>query len=99
MKIAVIGTGYVGLVSGTCFAEWGHDVVCVDKNADKISRINNGQLPIYEPDLDILVARNREADRLSFTCDLASAITNAQVVFIAVGTPSRVGQGDASTLR
>ncbi|MBN9233619.1 MULTISPECIES: UDP-glucose dehydrogenase family protein [Phyllobacteriaceae] len=95
MKIAVIGTGYVGLVSGTCFAEWGHDVVCVDKNADKISRINNGQLPIYEPDLDILVARNREADRLSFTCDLASAITNAQVVFIAVGTPSRVGQGDA----
>lgn len=95
MKIAVIGTGYVGLVSGTCFAEWGHDVVCVDKNAEKISSINKGQLPIYEPDLDILVARNSEADRLSFTCDLAAAITNAQVVFIAVGTPSRVGQGDA----
>lgn len=95
MKIAVIGTGYVGLVSGTCFAEWGHEVICLDKNADKIAGLAKGRLPIYEPDLDEMVARNQAAGRLSFTCDLAGAVTNAQVVFIAVGTPSRAGQGDA----
>ncbi|PLP56374.1 UDP-glucose 6-dehydrogenase [Mesorhizobium loti] len=95
MKIAVVGTGYVGLVSGTCFAEWGHEVICVDKNADKISGLVKGRLPIYEPDLDKMVARNQAAGRLAFTCDLAAAVTNAQVVFIAVGTPSRAGQGDA----
>lgn len=95
MKIAVIGTGYVGLVSGTCFAEWGHEVVCVDKNSDKIAGLKKGRLPIYEPDLDKMVARNHAAGRLSFTCDLVAAVTNAQVVFIAVGTPSRPGQGDA----
>lgn len=95
MKIAVIGTGYVGLVSGTCFAEWGHEVICVDKNADKISGLAKGRLPIYEPDLDKMVARNQSAGRLSFTCNLAHAVTNAQLVFIAVGTPSRPGQGDA----
>jgi UDPglucose 6-dehydrogenase len=95
MKIAVIGTGYVGLVSGTCFAEWGNSVVCVDKNLDKIAGLNQGRLPIYEPGLDTLVQRNKEAGRLSFTSDLAAALRGAEVVFIAVGTPPRPGFGDA----
>jgi UDPglucose 6-dehydrogenase len=95
MKIAVIGTGYVGLVSGTCFAEWGNEVVCVDKNAQKIQGLNSGKLPIYEPGLDELVARNAGAGRLSFTCDLAEAVRSAAVVLIAVGTPSRPSHGDA----
>ncbi|PRD41256.1 UDP-glucose 6-dehydrogenase [Phyllobacterium phragmitis] len=95
MKIAVIGTGYVGLVSGTCFAEWGNHVVYVDNNAEKIARLNQGELPIYEPGLDELVTRNRNAGRLSFTCNLAAAVEDAEVVFIAVGTPARVGHGDA----
>lgn len=95
MKIAVIGTGYVGLVSGTCFAEWGNNVVCVDKNLDKIAGLNQGRLPIYEPGLDTLVQRNREAGRLSFTSDLPAAVRGAEVVFIAVGTPPRPGFGDA----
>ncbi|AZN98275.1 UDP-glucose/GDP-mannose dehydrogenase family protein [Mesorhizobium sp. M9A.F.Ca.ET.002.03.1.2] len=95
MKIAMIGTGYVGLVSGTCFAEWGNEVVCVDKNADKIRQLEQGKLPIYEPGLDRLVRCNHAAGRLSFTTDLAAALSNAEIVFIAVGTPPRPGIGDA----
>jgi len=95
MKIAMVGTGYVGLVSGACFSEFGWDVVCVDNNADKITMLENGQMPIYEPGLDDLVDRNVAAGRLSFTTDLASAVKTADAVFIAVGTPSRCGDGHA----
>lgn len=95
MKIAIIGTGYVGLVSGTCFAAWGHEVVCVDKNARKIEELERGILPIYEPGLDALVERNCAEGRLRFTCDLTDAVCGAAVVFIAVGTPSRADHGDA----
>ena len=95
MKIAVIGTGYVGLVSGTCFAAWGNEVVCVDKNAQKINGLERGVVPIYEPGLDELVECNTAAGRLSFTCDLEKAVKGASVVFIAVGTPPRAGHGDA----
>ncbi|EHK54234.1 UDP-glucose dehydrogenase family protein [Allomesorhizobium alhagi] len=95
MKIAMIGTGYVGLVSGTCFAEWGNRVVCVDKNAEKIEQLKQGKLPIYEPGLDKLVERNQIAERLSFTTDLTSAVKGADLIFIAVGTPPRLGSGDA----
>ncbi len=95
MKIAVIGSGYVGLVSGTCFSEFGHDVTCVDKDQRKIDALNKGQIPIYEPGLDGLVARNKEAGRLHFTTDLADAMKGAKAVFIAVGTPSRRGDGHA----
>lgn len=95
MKIAVIGTGYVGLVSGTCFAAWGHEVVCVDKNARKIAVLERGILPIYEPGLDELVERNCAEGRLRFTCNLAEAVRGAEMVFIAVGTPPRAGHGDA----
>jgi UDPglucose 6-dehydrogenase len=95
MKIAMIGTGYVGLVSGVCFSDFGHDVVCVDKNEDKIAKLQNGEVPIYEPGLDELMARNVEAGRLSFTCDMAAAMEGAEAVFIAVGTPTRRGDGHA----
>lgn len=95
MKIAVIGTGYVGLVSGTCFAEWGHEVVCVDKDAQKIAGLKRAILPIYEPGLDELVANHSAAGRLSFTCNLVEALKGAAVVLIAVGTPARPGHGDA----
>ncbi|MCX5517445.1 UDP-glucose/GDP-mannose dehydrogenase family protein [Kaistia defluvii] len=95
MKIAVIGTGYVGLVSGTCFAAWGHEVVCVDKDAQKIAGLKRGVLPIYEPGLDDLVARNAGAGRLGFTCHLAEALKGAAIVLIAVGTPTRANHGDA----
>lgn len=95
MKIAVIGTGYVGLVSGACFSEFGHIVTCVDKDASKIDRLLKGEIPIYEPGLDGLVARNSDAGRLFFTTDLASAMDGAEAVFIAVGTPSRRGDGHA----
>jgi len=95
MKIAMVGTGYVGLVSGACFSEFGWDVVCVDNNSEKISMLENGQMPIYEPGLDDLVERNVAAGRLSFTTDLASAVKTADAVFIAVGTPSRRGDGHA----
>ncbi len=91
----MIGTGYVGLVSGACFSEFGHDVVCVDKDAGKIESLKRGEIPIYEPGLDTLVARNVAAGRLSFTTDLAQAIKKAEAVFIAVGTPSRRGDGEA----
>ena len=95
MKIAVIGTGYVGLVSGTCFSEFGFDVTCVDNDQAKIDLIQNGTMPIYEPGLEELVARNVGASRLHFTTDLASAVAVADAVFIAVGTPTRRGDGHA----
>lgn len=95
MKVAMIGTGYVGLVSGTCFAEFGHDVVCVDKDASKIERLEKGEIPIFEPGLDALVESNVDAGRLSFSTNLATAIKGAEAIFIAVGTPSRRGDGHA----
>jgi len=95
MRIAIIGSGYVGLVSGTCFSEFGHEVVCVDKDSSKIDALKNGVIPIYEPGLDTMVARNMDAGRLHFTTDLAEAMKNAAAVFIAVGTPSRRGDGHA----
>ncbi len=95
MRIAMIGTGYVGLVSGVCFSDFGHDVVCVDKDASKIERLEQGEIPIYEPGLDTLLAKNVEAGRLSFTLDLAEALDGCDAVFIAVGTPTRRGDGHA----
>jgi UDPglucose 6-dehydrogenase len=95
MRIAMIGTGYVGLVSGACFSEFGVSVTCVDKDADKIARLQRGEVPIYEPGLDQLVAVNKAAGRLNFTTDLAAALDGADAVFIAVGTPSRRGDGHA----
>lgn len=95
MKITVIGTGYVGLVSGACLAQTGHEVTCVDKIEQKISNLKQGIIPIYEPGLDKLVAENRNAGRLHFSTDLADAIKDAQVIMIAVGTPCRVNDGCA----
>ncbi|MEH6487291.1 UDP-glucose/GDP-mannose dehydrogenase family protein [Hyphomonas oceanitis] len=95
MRVAMIGTGYVGLVSGACFADFGHIVTCVDKDASKIERLKNGIMPIYEPGLDALVASNVEEERLFFTTEAAEAIKDADAVFIAVGTPSRRGDGHA----
>ncbi|WP_343079104.1 UDP-glucose/GDP-mannose dehydrogenase family protein [Ostreiculturibacter nitratireducens] len=95
MKIAVIGTGYVGLVSGVCFSDFGHEVVCVDKNPEKISMLEAGRIPIYEPGLDALLSTNVEAGRLSFTTDLRAAVDGAEAIFIAVGTPTRRGDGHA----
>ena len=95
MNIALIGAGYVGLVSCACFAEFGSPVTCVDLNADKIERLRRGEIPIYEPGLDDLVARGQKSDRLRFTTDLASAVAEADAVFLAVGTPSRRGDGPA----
>jgi len=95
MRIAVIGTGYVGLVSGACFSEFGVSVVCVDKEEAKIARLRRGEMPIYEPGLNALVAANVAAGRLSFTTELAAAVGGADAVFIAVGTPSRRGDGHA----
>jgi UDPglucose 6-dehydrogenase len=95
MRIAMIGTGYVGLVSGACFSEFGVTVTCVDKDAGKIDRLNRGEIPIYEPGLDELVAKNVKAGRLNFSLDLASSVADADAVFIAVGTPSRRGDGHA----
>ena len=95
MRIAMIGSGYVGLVSGACFAQFGHDVVCVDKDAAKIERLRKGEIPIYEPGLDRLVADNMRAGRLMFGTALADAVGNADAVFIAVGTPTRRGDGHA----
>ncbi len=95
MRIAVIGTGYVGLVSGACFSEFGVSVTCVDKDAGKIARLKAGEIPIYEPGLDQLVQSNARAGRLAFTTDLAEAVAGVDAVFIAVGTPSRRGDGHA----
>ena len=95
MHVAVVGTGYVGLVSGACFSEFGHNVICVDKDENKIAGLKQGEMPIYEPGLQKLVEGNAEAGRLSFTTDLAEAVKDADAVFIAVGTPSRRGDGHA----
>lgn len=95
MRIVMIGSGYVGLVSGACFADFGHAVVCVDKDAGKIEKLKAGGIPIYEPGLDDLVAKNVAAGRLSFTTDLAGPVGEAEVVFIGVGTPTRRGDGHA----
>jgi UDPglucose 6-dehydrogenase len=95
MRIAMIGSGYVGLVSGACFAQFGHDVVCIDKEADKIARLKRGQIPIYEPGLERLVSDNARAGRLDFSTNLADAVRKADAVFIAVGTPTRRGEGHA----
>ena len=95
MRVAMIGTGYVGLVSGACFADFGHVVTCIDKDASKIERLEKGEIPIFEPGLDDLVARNVREGRLFFTIDGAEAIRQADAVFIAVGTPSRRGDGHA----
>lgn len=95
MRVAMIGTGYVGLVSGACFSEFGHSIVCVDKNPDRISSLERGEIPIFEPGLDDLVARNVKEGRLTFTQDITSAVQGSDAVFIAVGTPSRRGDGEA----
>lgn len=95
MRVVMVGTGYVGLVSGVCFADFGHDVICVDKDPAKIETLNTGGVPIYEPGLKSIVSRNVGAGRLSFTTDLPKAMAGAEAVFIAVGTPSRRGDGFA----
>ncbi len=95
MKITMIGSGYVGLVSGACFADFGHEIVCVDLDQAKIDALQGGKVPIYEPGLAALIDRNAKAGRISFTTDLAPAVARADVVFIAVGTPSRRGDGHA----
>ncbi|MDH7974211.1 UDP-glucose/GDP-mannose dehydrogenase family protein [Sphingomonas sp. AR_OL41] len=95
MRITMIGSGYVGLVSGACFSDFGHDVICVDKDQGKIAALEVGRMPIYEPGLDTLVATNVAAGRLTFTTDLKAAVAGADAVFIAVGTPSRRGDGHA----
>src|SRR6201747_2864514 len=95
MRIAMIGTGYVGLVSGACFADFGHQVTCVDKDGDKIASLRRGEIPIFEPGLDALVAANSKAGRLDFATDLSAPVAEADAVFIAVGTPSRRGDGHA----
>src|SRR5581483_566584 len=95
MRVAMIGTGYVGLVSGACFADFGHDVTCVDKDKGKIDALHRGEMPIYEPGLSDLVATNARAGRLKFSGELAPAVKSADAVFIAVGTPSRRGDGHA----
>src|SRR5262245_2761968 len=95
MRVAMIGTGYVGLVSGACFADFGHHVICVDKDDGKIAALQRGEMPIYEPGLDGVVASNVRAGRLSFTTDLVKSVGSAEAIFIAVGTPSRRGDGHA----
>src|SRR5436189_2399990 len=95
MQVTIIGTGYVGLVSGACIADFGHQVTCVDKDSIKISALNAGEIPIYEPGLDAIVQSNVRQGRLSFTAELSEALDEADAVFIAVGTPSRRGDGYA----
>ena len=95
MRVAMIGTGYVGLVSGACFSEFGTDVICVDKDETKIARLEDGIMPIYEPGLDVLAENNVKAGRLKFTTDLKVGVKDADAVFIAVGTPTRRGDGHA----
>ena len=95
MHIAMIGSGYVGLVSGACLADFGHNVVCVDKDAERISALNRGDVPIFEPGLNDLIVSNTRQGRLAFASELAPAVAAAGAVFIAVGTPSRRGDGHA----
>src|SRR5918992_1541412 len=95
MRIAVIGTGYVGLVSGACFADFGHHVTCVDLSEERVAMLRRGEIPIFEPGLSELVKSNLREGRLTFTTSLAGPVQNAQAVFIAVGTPSRRGDGHA----
>ncbi|MEM7210989.1 MAG: UDP-glucose/GDP-mannose dehydrogenase family protein [Pseudomonadota bacterium] len=95
MRIAMIGTGYVGLVSGVCFSDFGHEVICIDKDARKIEMLEQGEIPIFEPGLDLLLAKNTAAGRLRFTTDIADGVQGADAVFIAVGTPTRRGDGHA----
>src|SRR5690348_3946680 len=95
MRIAMIGTGYVGLVSGACLSEFGHHVTCIDTDAEKVEALRAGRIPIFEPGLEEVVATNTRAGRLSFDTDLANAVESADAVFIAVGTPSRRGDGHA----
>src|SRR5918993_392014 len=95
MRITMVGTGYVGLVSGACFADFGHEVTCVDKDAAKIDALNDGRMPIWEPGLEALVKANAARGRLSFTTGLAKGVEGAEAVFIAVGTPARRGDGHA----
>jgi UDPglucose 6-dehydrogenase len=95
MHIAMIGSGYVGLVSGACLADFGHKVTCVDKDQEKISALNRGAVPIFEPGLHDLIANNTRGERLAFTSELTAAVAAADAVFIAVGTPSRRGDGHA----
>ena len=95
MRIAIIGTGYVGLVSGACFADFGHHVTCIDRDADKIAALQRGEIPIFEPDLDHVVTANMQQGRLTFVTDVADAVGEADTVLIAVGTPSRRGDGYA----
>ena len=89
MKLCMIGTGYVGLVSGVCFSDLGNDVVCVDKDKEKINLLNNGIIPIYEPGLEEILKRNFKANRLTFTTDLKKAVSNSDIIFICVGTPTK----------
>ena len=95
MKLLIIGAGYVGLVSGVCFADFGHDVICIDSDKSKINKLNQGEIPIYEPGLQALLQKNVAAGRLFFSDNLSEAIAHADAVFIAVGTPSRRGDGAA----
>ena len=95
MNITIIGTGYVGLVSGICFAEFGFNISCVDKEVKKIQKLQDGEVPIYEPGLEVILKRNIDANRITFTTELESAARSADIVFIAVGTPSRRGDGHA----
>ena len=95
MNVVMIGAGYVGLVSGACFAEFGAEVTCVDKQEDRVDALRKGRIPIYEPGLEALVQRNAQSGRLRFSTDLASAVADADLVFIAVGTPTRRGDGHA----
>ena len=95
MNVTMIGAGYVGLVSGACCAEFGANVICVDVNPDRIAQLKAGKIPIYEPGLEQLVASNVSAGRLEFTSEVAQAVPQADLIFIAVGTPSRRGDGHA----
>src|SRR5437867_214150 len=94
MNLAVVGTGYVGLVTGTCFAETGNHVICVDINAEKVARLNRGEVPIYEPDLDMIFERNTKQGRLEFTTSLEEGVKDAKVIFLALPTPPG-GDGSA----
>ena len=95
MKITMIGTGYVGLVTGLCFAEFGFDVTCVDRNPEIVERLKNGKVTIYEPGLEDYLQRNSKAGRVNFTTSTADAVKSAQIIFIAVGTPTGAGDGEA----